>query len=411
MNLVAFRRRITDGFVMKQKNILLAIETSRGFGRGLIRGISQYALEQGNWSLLFQDRGMTEAPQQWLKHWKGDGIISRSATLGSWEFLQRFKIPHVELLGDEKTIFGEIVLDNVLIGEMAVRYFTERNYRQLAFFSPENWWWSVERRNGFLRAAEQEQCRCDVFLPPRSGKHPATYSSPNIWEIVGPRVIRWLKSLSKPVGLFVISDLHAVYILEACKRSGIAVPEEIAILGMDNDPLFCSTCSPQLSSIDPNTPLMGYEAAKRLDSLFRGSFSRERIRIPPAFVADRQSTESTAVDDPQIIPILKHIRENAVTIVSVSSMAKQFGMSTRTLQRKFKETMRCSPEDEIHRIRLERAKMLLVNTKVSIAEISRLSGFSDSAYFARFFHQKIGMTPKQYRKSFNFIGNFIEAPR
>lgn len=385
---------------MKKKNILLAIETSRGFGRGVIQGISRYALEQGNWSLLFQDRGMIEEPQQWLKNWSGDGIIARSATSKTWRFLHSLDIPLVELLGDEKEAVGEIILDNVEIGRMAAEHLAERNFCNFAYFSPEGWWWSEERREGFLRAVNDLNCHCDVF-PVRKTSRPGSgsYSVPDIWEIVGPRVVGWLKGLPKPVGLFVVSDLHALFILEACKRADIAVPEEIAILGMDNDRFFCETSSPQLSSVDPNTPLMGYIAAERLNDLLQGKpRNPERVRIAPAFVATRQSTDILAIDDPLVARILHFIRENAVAMMTVNEIAREFGLSVRTMERRFKELLRRSPEEELMRVRLERAKTLLRSTNLSVSEVADLSGFVDPSYFVRLFRRKCSMTPKQYRK-------------
>ncbi len=381
------------------KNILLAIETSRAFGRGVIRGISRYALEQGNWSLLFQDRGMLEQPQSWLKKWKGDGIIARSALPETWRFLRSLKIPLVELLGDDEEVFGEIVLDNDRIGQMAAEHFAERNFPHYAFFSPENWWWSVHRKNGFVAAVEQLNRECIIYGNTKSKKHSSIYSLPNISEIVSDRVIGWLKQLPKPVGLFVVSDLHAVYVLEACKRAGLAVPEEIAVLGMDNDVFFCQTSSPQLSSVDPNTPLMGYEAARRLDCLMNGrTVTKERQYIPPSFVATRQSTDIVAVNDPLVGRVLAHIRENATSIVSVYHLASYFNVSTRTLERRFKDAANRSPEEELIRIRLERAKTLLRNTKLSVLEIAAMSGFADPSYFSRSFRQNCKSTPHQYRK-------------
>lgn len=385
---------------MQKKNILLAVETSRAFGRGLIRGVSRYALEQGNWSLLFQDRGMLEQPQVWLRKWKGDGIIARSATPEAWCFLRRLKVPMIELLGNEKEIFGEIVLDNGKIGQMAAEHFAERNFRHFAFFSPENWWWSIQRRNGFITAVKKMNYDCIVYRNNKSPEHSTFYSLPDISEIISNRVIRWLKQLPKPVGLFVVSDLHAVYIIEACKRAGLTVPEEIAILGMDNDTFLCQTTSPQLSSIDPNTPLMGYEAAKRLDRLMNGdSIEEKRLFIPPSYVATRQTTDIAAVDDPLIGKILSYIRENAAKILSVYYLSKEFGLSPRTLERRFKRAIRHSPEEELIRVRLERAKTLLRNTKLSVSEISNLSGFSDPSYFVRLFRLKCDLTPNQYRIS------------
>ena len=383
--------------IMKRKTILLAIETSRSFGRGLIKGIAQYALEQGNWSLLFQDRGMLEEPQNWLRTWKGDGIISRSATPKVWRFLHNLGIPIVELLGDEKEMFGEVVLDNAKIGRMATTHLAERNYRHFAYFSPENWWYSLERRDGFLKAVAELNCEGIVFPVKDSAK--SFYSAPNICEIITPRVIRWLKGLPKPVGLFVVSDLHAIHLLEACKRADIAVPEEMAILGMDNDRFFCETVSPQLSSVDPNTPLMGYEAAKRLDKLFHGRpHLQSRVCIPPAFVATRQTTDVVAVNDPLVARILNHFRENVDSLLSINQVAREFNMSIRTMQRRFKETINRTPEDEILRIRLDKAKTYLRSTKLSISEIARRLGFEDPSYFVRFFRLKCSQTPNQYRK-------------
>ncbi len=381
---------------MKQKRILLFIETSRGFGRGIIEGISQYVLERTQWSIFFQDRGMLEELPRWLKLWNGDGIIARTANRTMSQALRDKNIPLVELLGNGDSIPPDISCDNRMIGQMAAEHFRERGFQNLAYYSLKNWYWSDQRRDSFCEAATAIGAFCHVF--PIHDRKMVRYTSPSISELEIRRLSSWIRELPKPLGIFAVSDFHARMLIEACKRAKLVIPEEVAILGVDNDSLLCRIGYPQISSIDPNTQRMGFEAALLLDSLIQGGpHPPQNILISPRGVITRQSTDIVAIGNPLMAKVLKYIRDNLDVPLSVKKLSTLFDVSSRTLERRFKETLNCSPEDEIIRLRLERAKMLLRDSNLPIHAISRQTGFSTSEYFSSLFRRKCEMTPSQYR--------------
>lgn len=379
-----------------KKQVLLFVETSRGFGRGIIEGVSRYVLERDHWSIFFQDRGTLEKIPRWVRQWKGDGIIARTPNHTIDEGLREKGVPMVELLGNGTTLFPDVVCDNILIGKMAAEHFRERGFQHFAYFSPENWHWSAQRCDSYVEAVKSHGFSCSVF--PHGKRKNADYASSIVTQTNRERLVDWLRGLPKPLALFVALDIQSLHVLDACKAAGMAVPEDIAILGVDNDWLLCRVGSPPLSSIDPNTWRIGYQAAALLDALMNGeSLPTEPVLIPPAGVVTRGSTDIVAIEDSRMAQILNYIRENLSHPIPIDKLARNFGISRRTLERRFQNTLRRTAEEEIIRLRLERAKTLLRDTDLAIHEIGMMAGFSSPEYFTRLFHQKCGMTPKKYR--------------
>lgn len=381
---------------MKRK-ILLFVETSREFGRGIIEGVSRYALEQDSWSIHFQDRGLSDRIPGWLKRWQGDGIIARTADRETEAILREKKVPVVELLGNGDSIRADILCDNHIIGVLAAEHFRERGFRNFAYYSPEAWYWSEQRRTAFVNEIKSFESECFVF-PLRKQRH-VSYFLPygRIPEL--QLLVEWLSGLPKPIGLFAVSDINALFVLEACKEAGLNVPEEVAILGVDNDSLLCRIGHPQLSSIDPNTKRMGYEAARLMESLLKGNpRPTEPMLIPSPGIITRQTTDIIAVNDQQISLILKYMREHYRQIISINQLAKTFDVTRRTLERRFRSLLYRTPEEELIRLKLDRAKTLLRDSDLSVSQIGQISGFSSPEYFSRIFHQKCKLSPREFRK-------------
>ena len=250
--------------------VLLLIETSRAYGRGLVEGIAHYAEKNGPWSILFEERGLTEPLPRWLRRWRGDGIISRTIRRVDTARLLATGLPLVELYAYNDVTLPHVRPDEGAVAQLAVDHFLDRGLRNFAFFCTQRTHWMDGRRRAFTQLLRQNgfSCHCFRFRP----RVPSAANRPR--PIDDRSVIRWLRKLPQPCGVFCASDLFAARLIKTCQASGIVIPNQIAVLGVDNDPVFCGTCLPRLSSVDLGSTHIGYQAAALLDRIMTG-------RLPP----------------------------------------------------------------------------------------------------------------------------------
>lgn len=391
--------------MMRPKQILLLVETSRVFGRGIIRGISRYAAQRANWVFDFEDRGILEELPGWLKHWEGDGIITRSPSRTLSDALRRFRCPVVELLGDGRHRVAEVRTDEDLTARYAVEHLLKQGFEQLAFYSIAPSWWSDARRDAFDRLLRARGLVGHVFPGAYRGA-PSPYPT---WrqEFEAP-LLAWLKQLPSPIGIWSAADSQAIRVLEACRRLHRHVPADVGVLGTSNDEIVCLLTSPPLSSIELNPQEVGYKAAALLDAKIKARSAKQTsgkhpptpILVPPAGVVERESSDRIAITDPELDQAVKLIARQAVHGLTVTRLAEEMLVSRSTLERRFRDFFGCSPAQEIHRVRIERAKQLLRETAWPIATISEKTGFASPENFVRFFRRLVGQTPRQYRNSF-----------
>lgn len=376
-----------------RKRILLIVEMSRSHGRGIAEGISIYTTQHTDWLVNFESRSVFERNPDWLKNWSVDGVISRSASKRLENSISAMKIPYVELFRDGP---GDVESDGDLVGKKAAQHLISRGLSQFAFYAPANIWWLDWRCRGFidtLQAAGFEPIiypgfkrRTKLLLP--------------FWEqAFREDLIRWLRTLPRPIGVYSPTDILASRVLDACMSADIRVPEEIAVLGTDDDTLVCNLTSPKLSSFDLNSCQIGYEAAALLDQKLRNRNYRHEstILVPPLEVSIRQSTDILAIPDIDTAHAVRLIREFAHKGITVSEVTNQVGMTTRELERQFIKWLGHSPAKEILYSRLKIAKKLLVETDNSVELVGKKSGFPSPHYFVHVFHREEHLTPRQYR--------------
>jgi LacI family transcriptional regulator len=299
----------------------------------------------------------------------------------------------VELHGYPNIGFVQVQTDFQKEARMAVEHFFDNGLRHFAFFSFGSAWIVKFHHEAFVQAVNNLGYDCHCYQPP-----PSNGCSPVWHESERPGVIRWLRSLPRPIGIFTPGDVHAMLLSDLCRTIDIPVPEEMAILGLGNDSLICQTVHPTLSSIDLAVQRVGYEAASQLDRMMAGKKDTDIIYVEPSHVAIRQSTDVIAVDDADVAQALHYIRQWACKGIEVSDVVERVGLSRRTLEMRFNRLLGRSPKAEISRIRIEHAKMLLVQTDQTSKRIARNSGFSSLEYFTTAFHRIVGVKPQVYRR-------------
>jgi LacI family transcriptional regulator len=375
--------------------VLLLVETSRAYGRGLVEGIARYAEEHGPWSIHFEERGLTAPLPSWLKSWRGDGVISRTTRRLDMAELRGLKLPVVELFPNQAHKPPLVRPDEETIARLAAEHFLDRSLSNFAFFCLEQGLWVRWRRDAFQQVLQERGYDCHTFSnasqrrPVVKKKRPAD----------DHRVIRWLEKLPKPCGIFCATDEQALQLIRSCRTCGVLVPEQIAVLGVDNDPVICGVCYPRLSSIDLGSERIGYEAAAILDRMMAGKAPPNKgVCIEPAQIFTRQSTDTLAIEDPDMAQAVRLIREQACRQLRVAHIADALGLSCRVFEQRFQAALNRTPKEEIVRVKMEHAKMLLSETDMPLTSVAKESGFSSLAYFSRAFRQRIGIPPRAYRK-------------
>jgi len=270
-----------------------------------------------------------------------------------------------------------------------VKFFVERRLRHFAYVGVEGRSWSLRRCNAFMTQLREKGLDLHVFRPPRQSA---------AWERERPAMVEWLLTLPPPVGLFACNDDRGRQVLEACRIAGLRVPEDVAVLGVDNDVVFCELSNPPLSSIALNAETAGYRAAELLDDMMRGSVRIPRkVPVEALRVVTRRSTEIMAVDDIDVSAALQIIHRHKSRPLRVKDIANELAVSRRFLERRFKSVMGRTLLDEMQRVRLDHAKRLLLETAHPVATVAEMSGFGTVAYFCKFFHERTGTTPRRFR--------------
>ncbi|EAQ78547.1 AraC family transcriptional regulator [Blastopirellula marina] len=377
--------------------VALLIETSREYGRGLLRGISRFQREHGPWSIYFQPRGANEPVPTWLANWNGDGILARVEDRRMAQAIQKTGVPAVDLRFAVPNLkMPGVGVDNLALVSLALDHFLDRGFTRFAFcgYPTGEFIWMDLRAKLFHDLVVQKGYRCEVF--PQDLK----IAKPRTWEQDQRQLVRWIRKLEKPVAIMACNDSRGQQLLDACRRAEADVPNDLSVLGVDNDEFLCGLSTPPLSSIDINTERIGYYAAELLQSLMNGAPApSEPVLFPAEAVIARRSTDSFAVEDEEFAAVLRYFRENACQGIRMADITKATGMERRTLERRMKSTLGRSPKDELIRIKIEESRRLLVRTDMSIKNIAQAAGFSNSRYFSRVFQSRVGTTPLAYRKS------------
>jgi LacI family transcriptional regulator len=376
------------------RRVALLIETSRTYGRDLLRGVKRYALEHGPWSLFVEVRDLESSPPPWLRSWDGDGILTRSGSAAIATAVRRAQVPTVELRSTRRgSTFPFVGVDNSLVGAMVAEHFVERGFRNFGVFALDAEAFFVERRTSFVSALQQRGFACSVL------RQPGRSEKPDEWEAQQLRLMDWLRALPRPTAIMACTDQLGCWLLDACSRLKVRVPEDVAIVGVENDETITTMSTPPLSSVRLAGEQIGYEAARILDGLMRDRKPPEgSTLLPPLCIETRQSSDIVAIDDPFLSQAIQLIRERAVTGLTIDQILAVVPISRSSLERGCRRLLGRSPNTEINRVRIEHVCRFLRETDLSLDQIAGRTGFTTPQYMLEVFRKTTGVTPGAYRR-------------
>ena len=377
------------------------VETSIAYGRSILSGITKWLRSHRGWSLYVEQHELGASPPHWLADWRGDGVVCRVTNPAVAEVLRRGGVPVIDLndLHDDLG-FVHIRSDHVAIGRLAADHLLERGFRTLGFCGFSDQRWSRLRRQGFQERAAQAGVTVHAFE--------SDWFGPDVpeWEASQTRIQSWLKTFPRPFAVMACNDLRGQQVLDASRRAGLAVPEEVGVVGVDDDALLCDLCDPPLSSVCCNPEEIGYRAAARLDALMvrQRSAAGGAVRssalelVPPLGVTTRQSTDILAIAEPVLAGVLRLIRQRGCHGLTIREIVRQAGLSRTSLERRFRDALGRTLQQEIRGVQLKRARQLLAETDLSLEKIAPLVGFSQASYLSHAFKREVGESPRDFRR-------------
>jgi LacI family transcriptional regulator len=295
-----------------------------------------------------------------------------------------------------KTPVPRVSVDNRMVGELAAEHLIERGFQEFAFYGLRSVAYSAVRQDGFDgRLARSGFRSVSLLMPP-------TYRVRSLqWRDQQRKLVQWLSRLPIPVGLFAVTDYRARQALDTCRQVGLRVPQQVAVIGVDNEEVICAHVQPKLSSVARNNQLEGFRTAAVLDQLIR----RKQVAaleelIPPLGVVARESTETVAFDDPRLCEAIEYLNDHIASPLGVQELASHVGVSRRWMEYAFREALGESPYQYIRRRRLKLAQRLLEKDgRAKIYEIARQTGFSSAKQFSMAFSQEFGASPREFQRA------------
>lgn len=377
--------------------VLLLVDFSEEYGRGLLNGIAKYSRLFGPWSfcripLVYRNKDDVNEIILWAREWGADGIIAQIENESIYKQLLELNKPLIAQDANER--FPHIPNITGLYretGQMAANYFLEKGFRNFGFYGFENIVWSRERCQGFSEIIEKNGYKVHQYQHQKE-------ETPPLWSYKETDLSDWLKELPKPSAILCCDDNQGQHVTEACKAVNLSVPEQISVLGVDNDLSICNLSDPPLSSISLNTEKAGFETALLLDKMMKGNESLiEDIFVEPLQVVTRRSTDFLAIGDKEISKALHFIYYNYKENIHVNDVVKATALSRRVLEKRFHTLLKRTILQEINRQRMEHVKNLLIETRLPVSDISIICGYTDYKNLSRYFRKHEGISPLEFR--------------
>jgi LacI family transcriptional regulator len=393
--------------MFQNRQVILLLDTTIPHQRKIALGVATYSHQHSNWNFHVVQVPIENLPYlTWdpleslpgLRRWRADGMIAYCFNRKVARAVRGLKMPVVGIeaeygWSDPQWDIPYFCTDNEAIGRLGAQELIERGLKRLAFcgIPPSRiTGWSEQRQSAYENYAREAGVPCSVF--------PGGASSSGSAAKVHKQLSEWLKLLEKPVGLMACYDVRARHVLTACWESGLLVPEDVAVLGVDNDELMCELTSPTLSSIEQGSRTIGFQAAALLDQLMSGRKAESmKYVIPPEGIVTRRSSDALAIKDTDVAAALRFIRQRACEGIQVHDVVRAVAISRSALAARFKAVTGRTIHAEIQRVQIDRARQLVVTTDLPLNQVARQAGFDYLQHLITIFRRHTGLTPGEYR--------------
>lgn len=384
------------------KKIGILIERERAFSRELCRGIIQYAQDYKDWTLTMLD---FESLMNQSALEKFDGFIIRAINKKIVKTFAATKKPVVDLFEEmTSSPFARVMQNPTKISQLAVRHFIQHHFSTFAFFGHEGVLYSDLRRDAFVECLRLHRKKCFIYQTPKSAirnfERDVMIREKYSVSQEKRSIVSFIKRIPKPIAVFCSNDLRAHQLISVCRETGVDVPSEVSVLGVDNDEMLCAFSSPSISSIDPNAHGMGLKAAQMLAEMMDGKQVKPVVRIMPTQLVTRVSSETFSIESHPswMSDALVFINTNVSKRLSASDVYRHVNRSHTVVDNAFRETLGTTVSKEIQEARLREAHRLVTTTALPFTSVSNLSGFASVQYFTRSFTTAFGKSPTSARE-------------
>jgi LacI family transcriptional regulator len=381
-------------------NIAIVANLSSGYDHKAISGALAWARQQGRTKVFLWTRwhsaeafagdALSSAKRQ-VRRCNVRGIVADIWSLPMLRGLQALEVPVVDISGTwPQQEVASVHVDNAAIGCLAARHLLDKGFKSFGFWGARMPLHARERRDSFLAEVNRAGFGCSLYEETLL-QYPASQKE------LRP-ALQWLKSLPKPAGVLCWYDPQAATAAYVCQDAGMRIPEEVALIGVDNDEMSQLFSPVPLTSVDSNPNKIGEKAMEVVCSMIRtGQRATHHVLLPPGNLVIRSSTDILAIGNPRTAQAMRFILNNADRPTSVNDVLREVPISRRHLENQFQAMFGRTPRQQIHHVHIERAKTLLEDYDLSVAETAELSGFKDQATFSRVFKRLVKCTPGEYR--------------
>lgn len=383
----------------KYYRIGLLFNANKVYDRGVVEGIGQYLqASQCDWNIVIEDDFVYHKTM--LQHLSLDGVIADFDDVDTANLLKDVDLPVVAVGGSYSNLndyphFPYVATNNYALIELAFSHLKQKGISNFAFYglaTELDKHWSKERRAAFVKLMEQNQYPINIYLD-------APINADN-WRESQNALRQWIQSLPEHTGIIAVTDARARHLLQACEYLKIAVPDQLCVIGIDNEELIQYLSRVSLSSVVQETKQIGYQAAKMLDNLLQGKpVSKKPLIISPTKVEQRASTDYRSLRDPLVIQAMHYIRHHACQGIKTEQVLDHLRISRSNLEQRFKQEMHKTIHQVIHEEKLHRAKYMLKFTDIAIQEIAEVCGYPSLQYFYAVFRKEFNQTPKEFREN------------
>ena len=374
------------------RRVLLLMEAPSAFTRRLVGGITSYSQSNGPWVITFHEGGKKTQLSRLNDASTFDGIIARTESDEVHRRITATRLPFVNVSGASiSDKIPWVTVNNHSIVRLVIQEFRNIGRTNFAFFGPERKAWGCDREKEFRRQLDSsiEHFHSSFFI---KAQQLETSEESN-------RIKEWLLKLPKPIAILAANDISGYQLLKACYVAELSVPDQVSVIGINNDEVLCELSYPSLTSVSTNTERIGHKAAEVLDLLMYGrKVTAHKFEIEPLGIEPRRSTDHTAGTDPFVGLAFRFIQRHACQGINVDDVLKVVPMSRTALDLAFRQFVGRSLHQEISRIRIERSRQLLLETDLRVADVASRCGFSTVEYFSAAFKREVGHSPTEFRR-------------